>query len=312
MANPESSRAATAIIVLGATASGKSDLALNLAGRFDGEIVNYDSVQLYRYMDIGTAKTPVAERCGIPHHLIDILNPDEVFTAGEYQRRARRALAEIAAQGRIPVVVGGTGFYLRALLQGLFAGPPRDEGLRARLMRRKPGSLHRLLTRFDPAGAANIHPNDTQKLVRALEVRLLTQAPITSLYQHQRLPLEGFDLIKIGLDPPREQLTSRIHERCERMFKLGLLDEVRRILSLGFPRDSKALESIGYREALLCIEGRLSIEEAIAATQIATRQYAKRQRTWFRREPGTLWLQGFGNQRETYESAERLVASTKK
>ena len=147
----ENPQAAAAIVVLGPTASGKSDLALDLAAHFDGEIVNCDSVQLYRYMEIGTAKTPVAERRGIPHHLIDILNPDEVFTAGEYQRAATSPLlAKIAARGRTPIVVGGTGFYLRALLLGLFAGPPRDQDLRARLMRRKPGSLHRLLTRFEP------------------------------------------------------------------------------------------------------------------------------------------------------------------
>ena len=175
-----------AIVVVGPTGSGKSDLALSLAESVNGEIVNCDSVQLYRYMDIGTAKVPTDQRRGIPHHLIDVLNPDEVFTAGEYERIGRATMRDIATRRRVPVIVGGTGFYLRALLQGLFEGPSRNDTLRARLASRKPGSLHRLLTRFDPGAAARIHANDTNKLIRALEVRILTRQPITSLYDHNR------------------------------------------------------------------------------------------------------------------------------
>lgn len=297
------------VVVAGSTGSGKSDLALALAEFLDGEIVNCDSVQLYRYLDIGTAKTPLAERRGIPHHLIDILDPDQVFTAGDYQRAGRRALLEIASRGKVPIVAGGSGFYLRALIDGLFEGPQRDQELRSRLSLRKPGSLHRLLGRFDPAAASRIHPNDINKLIRALEVRLLSNAPITSLYQHNRCPLEGFDIVKIVLDPPREELAARINERCESMFRAGLVEETRSILSMGFPRDSKALESIGYRESLLYLKGQIGLEEALTLTQAATRQYAKRQRTWFRREPGALRISALGNQQETVDTAKRLVVS---
>lgn len=283
------------IVVAGPTGAGKSDLALELASRCRGEIVNCDSVQLYRYMDIGSAKTPAAERRGIPHHLIDVLEPDAVFTAGDYARAARRALVQIAERGRVPIVVGGTGFYLRALLSGLSEAPPRDQGLRERLQRRRPGSLHRLLSRFDPAAAGRIHPNDVNKLIRALEVSLLTRRPSSEFFcERPSQPLEGFRVFRVGLDPAREALADRINLRCERMFEAGLIDEVRHILSLGYPPTSKALFSIGYREAILHLERKISFAEALAQTQAATRQYAKRQRTWFRREPEMFWIRGFG------------------
>ncbi len=300
---------APAIVVAGPTGSGKSDLALDLAEWLGGEIINCDSVQLYRYLNIGTAKTPLIDRRGIPHHLIDILTPDQVFTAGDYERAGRAALREIASRGRIPIIVGGTGFYLRALLYGLFEGPPRNPEIRARLSRRKPGSLHRLLTRWDPEAATRIHAHDTNKLIRALEVRLITRAPITSMYDLNRSPLDGFEVLQIGLDPPREELTERINTRCIRMFEGGLIDEVRSILAMGFGADAKALESIGYRESLLHVHGEINLDEAIKLTQAATRQYAKRQRTWFRRETGITWLYDFGNQLQTVENAKRLVTS---
>jgi tRNA dimethylallyltransferase len=297
---------------VGPTGSGKSDLALALAESAGGEIVNCDSVQLYRYMDIGTAKTPVEQRRGIRHHLIDILDPDQIFTAGDYMRQGRAVLRDIASRGRLPIVTGGTGFYLRALLDGLFEGPPRNDDLRARLIRRKPGSLNRLLRRFDPQAAQRIHANDTQKLVRALEVCLTARAPITSLQRHSRVALDGFSVVKIGLDPPRELLTQKIHDRCRNMFDKGLVEETQAILTLGFPPESKALESIGYREALLYLDGKLTLDEAIARTQIATRQYAKRQRTWFRREPGIHWIPNFGNQDQTIQQAKRHLDNQKK
>lgn len=290
------------IAVVGPTGSGKSDLALDIAGRFGGEIVNFDSVQLYRYMDIGSAKTPPEERRGIPHHLIDTLDPDEHFTAGDYARVARATAHEIASRGRVPVFVGGTGFYLRAFLHGLFQGPARDVALRERLASRKPGSLHRLLDRFDPAAAARIHPNDSNKLIRALEVCIVARRPMTELFLEQASsPLEGFRVWIIGLEPDRAVLAGRIGERSARMFERGLVDEVRRILAMGFDPRSKALQSIGYREAISVLEERLSFREAVEGTSTATRQYAKRQRTWFRRERGVVWFPGFGDQREVIQ-----------
>ncbi len=294
------------VVVAGPTGSGKSDLAIALAETFQGEIVNCDSLQLYRYLNIGTAKTPVADRRGVAHHLFDIVNPDEVFTAGDYSRLARTAVKEIAARGKLPIVTGGTGFYLRALLDGLFPGPGRNDDLRSRLARR-PGSLHKLLHRFDSTAASRIHANDTNKLIRALEVCLLARRPISSLHAQGREPLKGFRILKIGLDPPRAALVDRLNHRCTKMFETGLADEVREVLALGYPPTAKAFESIGYREALLYIGGGFTAHEAIAATQIATRQYAKRQRTWFRREPDMLWLEGFGNIGKTIESANGLV-----
>ncbi len=282
-------------VVAGSTASGKSDLALEIAGRFSGEIVNCDSVQLCRYLDVGTAKTPESERRGIPHHLIDILEPWQHFTAGDYARAARPVLVEIASRGKVPVIVGGTGFYLRALLEGLSEGPGRDPGLRERLAARKPGSPHRLLSRFDPAAARRIHPNDSNKVIRALEVCLLTRQPMTKLFEANPIrKLEGFRVLKVGLEPDRDALAKRIDLRCRAMFESGLLQEVSNVLAMGCPRDAKALQSIGYREAVLCLDGSLSPQAALDQTIIATRQYAKRQRTWFRREPDLFRIPGFG------------------
>ncbi|HYP14292.1 MAG TPA: tRNA (adenosine(37)-N6)-dimethylallyltransferase MiaA [Bryobacteraceae bacterium] len=296
-----------ALAVLGPTGSGKSDLGLELASRFDGEVVNCDSVQLYRYLNIGTAKVPEAERQGIPHHLIDMIDPDELFTAGDYIRLARPVLRDIANRGRIPVIVGGTGFYYRALWMGLFQGPARNEKLRTRLESRGSIALHRLLNRLDPDAAKRIHANDRQKLIRALEVCVSTHQPITSLHGHGRDALEGFRVLALGLDPPADLLSSRIDIRCARMFEAGLVKEVEGILNMGFDPGSKALESIGYRQALLHLQSGLSLIEAVRLTQISTRQYAKRQRTWFRREQGLHSLRGFGNLKETVEEAKRLA-----
>lgn len=298
------------VAVLGPTCAGKSRLALEIARRMGGEIVNCDSLQLYRGMDIGTAKTPPQERAGVPHHLFDVLEPHEVSSAGAYAREARRALAEIRARGAVAVLAGGTGFYLRALLEGLAEAPPRDEALRARLIRRerkRPRSLHRLLRRFDPATAASIHPNDVQKTVRALEICLAARRPASQIFAAGRDPLRGWRVLKLGLNPPRPQLASRIRERTRRMFEQGLLEEVQGLLEQGVPPDAKALESIGYKEALECIRGRISAVEAVERTVTATRQYAKRQMTWFRREPAVIWLPGFGDDPSTAAAALRRV-----
>lgn len=299
------------VAIVGPTGSGKSELAIRLAQRFSGEIVNCDSLQLYRYMDIGTAKVPPAERRGIPHHLLDLLDPHQVFTAGEYARAARPLLEEIRGRGRLPIVAGGTGFYLRALLDGLFPGPQRNPRLRARLERREtrhPGWLHRLLERRDPGSAARIHAADVQKLVRAVEVLLLTRRPLSAWFAEGRDRLAGFRVLKLGLNPPRPALYARLNARCERMFASGLVEEVRRILELGFPPASKSLEAHGYRQAVQLLAGELDAKQALDLAQRNTRRYAKRQWTWFSRDPEVVWLEGFGEDEAVQQAAGNLFA----
>jgi tRNA dimethylallyltransferase len=258
-----------------------------MAEKLDGEIVNCDSLQIYKGFDIGTAKIPLAERRGIPHHLIDVLEPQNVFTAGEFSRQARQIVAEITSRGKVPIVAGGTGFYLRALLDGLSPLPPRSEQLRRRLQDRP---LHKLLQRLDPPAAARIHPNDAPKLTRALEVRILTGRPSQA---HQPPdPLQGYSIRKIGIFPPRHELYARLDRRSAWMFQNGLIQEVETLLSQGIPPDAKPFESLGYRQALAVIQGKLDLESAIADTQQSTRNYAKRQITWFRHEPGIeVWTE---------------------
>jgi tRNA dimethylallyltransferase len=281
-------------------------LALRVAEEFGGEVVNCDSLQIYRYFDIGTAKLAPAEMRGIPHHLIDVLDPDQVFTAGEYARLGRAELAAISSRGRLPVVAGGTGFYLRALFEGLFRGPARDAALRERLTareRRRPGSLHRLLMRFDAAAAARIHPNDVPKVMRALEVCVLARRPVTEMFREGRDQLEGYRTLKLGLAPDRDRLYRRLDERCRRMFESGLEEEVQRILDKGFPPDVKPFESHGYRQAIQMLRGELNAKEALFYAQRNTRNYAKRQMTWFRKEPDMEWLKGFGDESHIQDEA---------
>jgi tRNA dimethylallyltransferase len=294
------------VAVAGPTGAGKSELALRVAEQFGGEVVNCDSLQIYRYFDIGTAKLAPAEMRGIPHHLIDVLDPDQVFTAGEYARLGRAALAAISSRGRLPVVAGGTGFYLRALFEGLFRGPARDAALRERLTareRRRPGSLHRLLMRFDAAAAARIHPNDVPKVMRALEVCVLARRPVTEMFREGRDQLEGYRTLKLGLAPDRDRLYRRLDERCRRMFESGLAEEVQRILDKGFPPDVKPFESHGYRQAIQMLRGELNAKEALFYAQRNTRNYAKRQMTWFRKEPDMEWLKGFGEESHIQDEA---------
>jgi tRNA dimethylallyltransferase len=300
------------VAVVGPTGSGKSELALRIAEQFSGEIVNCDSLQVYRCFDLGTAKLPLAERRGIPHHLIDIADPDRIFTAGEFARLARETIDGIRARGRLPILAGGTGFYLRALLDGLFEGPERDQFLRDRLAARearRPGSLHRLLRRFDPATAARIHPNDVPKVTRALEVRLLTLRPASELFRQGRSALAGYRALKLGLLPGRAALYQRLDARCQRMFDRGLVEEVRRILALGFPETCKPFESHGYRQSLQLLRGELTPEEAVFHAQRNTRRYAKRQITWFRRESDLVWLHGFGAEEPIAARALELTAA---
>ena len=300
------------IVVIGPTGSGKSALGLRIAGHFNGEVVNCDSLQIYRSFNIGSAKLAPAERRGIPHHLIDVIDPTALFTAGDYARLGRIALSEIAGRGRIPVMVGGTGFYLRALLEGLFPGPRRDQHTREALSgreRRRPGSLHRILERLDPAAANRIHANDVKKTIRALEVRLIENKPISEFFAKGRDGLTGFASLKIGLNPPRQQLYERLDARAKRMFDQGLLEEVHDLLGRGIPATAKPFESLGYRQALQVLQGRLTREDAMASTQLETRRYAKRQMTWFRREKDVHWFTGFGDDVAVQDDALRFLLS---
>ena len=297
------------VVILGPTGSGKTALSLSLAERLGGEVVNCDSVALYREIEIGTAKPTAAERARIPHHLFDVASLDETVTAGDYARRARPLLAEIAARGKLPIVVGGTGLYLRALLEGLFPGPPRSEGLRRELRElaaeEGSGSLHTMLQRLDPAAAARIHANDAPKLIRALEVSMKSEQPMSELWQRGREPLIGFRVLRLGLDPERNALYARINERAKRMFDSGLVEETRALLAK-YP-DARPLQSLGYKQAGQLLRGESDRKLAVWATQQAHRNYAKRQMTWFRREPEVQWLKGFGDMAQIQSDAIDLV-----
>ena len=297
------------VILLGPTGSGKTALSLALAERFGGEIVSCDSVAVYRGMELGTAKPTKEERERVPHHLIDVADPDEVFTAGEYSRRARVALREIAARGRLPIVTGGTGLYLRALTEGLFAGPARREDLRARLRwsaeRHGNAWLHRVLRRLDAATAEPIHANDTAKVIRAIEVCVAARKPMSEVMG--RDPLRGFRLLRIGLNPPRGQLYDRLNQRCAAMFAAGLVEETRGLVGKYGP--VKALDSLGYRQAFGVLDRTMSEQDGIEAAQQGHRNYAKRQMTWFRREPEVRWIEGFGDEAGTASAAAELVDS---
>jgi tRNA dimethylallyltransferase len=286
-------------VIVGPTASGKSPLGVWLAGRLGGEVVSCDSTQVYRGFDIGTAKPTQAERRTVPHHLIDVLEPNEVFTAGDYRRRAVSVLADLKQRERLPVLVVGTGLYLRGLLEGLAEAPLRSEEMRARLVaraeRRKPGYLHRLLKRMDPEAAARIAPQDSPKIIRAIEVCALAGKPLTEVHRAGRQRLEGFRPVKIGLLPERNALYERIERRTAEMVDRGLLEEVRALVGKGIPASAKPFSFIGYKEMRAHIEGHLDLPRAIAAIQQATRRYAKRQLTWFRKEQDVRWFEGFGD-----------------
>ena len=299
------------IAVAGPTGSGKSELALRLAERFGGEVLNCDSLQIYRRFNIGTAKLPEAERRGIPHHMLDIADPEEVFTAGDFARTGREVLREIAGRGHLPIVTGGTGFYLRALIEGLAPGPQRDEALRIRLgerEQRRPGSIHRILRRLDPATAARMHARDVPKVMRALEICLSERRSATEVFSAGRDALQGFKVLKLGLFPPREALYARLETRMKAMFDAGLIEETAAILKSGCASTCKPFESIGYKQALQSIQGELSPKDALFYATRATRQYAKRQMTWFRQEPGLEPVAGFGDDPAVVARVEARVA----
>jgi tRNA dimethylallyltransferase len=296
------------VVILGPTGAGKSALALRMSEEFSGEIVNCDSLQLYRGFHLGTAKTPESERRGIPHHLLDVLDPTDGYSAGEYARVARTIIQEISLRGRLPVVVGGTGFYLRALLHGLPVLPESDKKTRERLMEREQkrnGSMRRLLSRLDPVSARRIHPHDTQRLMRAVEIRLLSGQ--TSPPALETEPLTGYRVLKIGLDPDRALLYKHLDERTRQMFAAGLVQEVEMLLQHGCSGQEKPFESLGYRQALEFIRGETSLERAVYLTQMETRHYAKRQWTWFRRDPEIHWVSGFGDALPAIEQCSQML-----
>ncbi len=297
------------VAVVGPTGSGKSALALALAERFGGEILNCDSVAIYREFNIGSAKPSGTERARVPHHLLDVVGPEHYMTAGEYARRAREVLEQIRERGRMPFVVGGTGLYLRALLEGLFPGPERSEELRQRLRarQRQRGAewLHRVLKRLDPQAAANIHAHDTPKVIRAIEVCLAARERMSELWKKGRDPLHGFRILRVGLNPERNVLYTRINERARRMFDSGLIEETK-ALAAKYPQ-AWALSSTGYKQVTQYLRGEIDLKLAIWAAQQAHRNYAKRQMTWFRREPDVHWLSGFGDEQSVQKEAAQLV-----
>jgi tRNA dimethylallyltransferase len=301
------------IIILGPTASGKSQLAIELAREFGGEILSCDSVQVYKYLNIGSAKSSESEQRGIPHHLVDLLEPDEPFTAGDYLRLGRQTLQEIRSRSRLPFVVGGTGLYLRALLEGLFQGPGRSEELRQRLndlaARRGDHYLHRVLKRVDPVLAGKIAVNDRHKMIRALEVFFLTSKPLSSHFETGRDSLEGFEVLKIGLNPPRALLYGQIEKRVDQMFTEGLVEEVQSILARGFAPTLKPFASLGYFQVARFLNGEISLAEATALTKQDTRRYAKRQLTWFRGEKECVWYDSFGSDPHLQARARGAVAT---
>ena len=297
------------VVILGPTASGKTALSLALAEQFGGEIVNCDSVAMFREFDIGTAKPSVSERARVPHHLFDCIDPTQDVTAGKYASQARQVLAEIKVRKGPPIVVGGTGLYLRALLEGLFAGPERSEEVRERLRQRASqlGSqhLHRILSRLDRTTAHKIHPNDAPKLIRAIEVCLASRQRMSELWQQGRDPLVGFRILRLGLNPERAALYERINRRARCMFDDGLAEETARLIAK-YGQAAQPLGSLGYKQAGELLRGESTREQAIESAQQAHRNYAKRQMTWFRREPEVRWLHGFGD-----ESAIQTAAAVR-
>jgi tRNA dimethylallyltransferase len=292
--------------VLGPTATGKSALALSIAERFDGEIVNCDSTAVYRGFDIGTDKVPLAERRGIPHHLIDIADPTAEYTAAQYGRDAAAAIRGILERGRLPIVTGGTGFYFRALTRGLFPGPGRDAVWRARLdaaaLRRGVERLHKVLRRVDPASAERIQSRDQKRIVRALEVFFLTGRPLTDHFAETQSPLPDVDILPIGLTLPAARIAERVARRVDEQFDRGLLDEIRGLLARGVPETARPFGGLVYRQAIEHLHGRRDEPATRALIVQENRRYAKRQLIWFRKEPNLTWFEGPGESAATIAS----------
>ena len=309
----ESTTETPVIAIVGPTASGKSTLGIEVALQLNGEIINCDSVQVYKEIHIATAKVPFEERKGVPHHLIDFVSPDVNYTAGEWAREAARKIEEIESRGRFPLLVGGTGFYLRALRQPFFVSPPTDESLRRRLnqIRERHGiqHLHRLLTRIDADAARQFYPRDWPRVQRAIEVHLQTGQSIVDQKLHRPKPHESSRRLRIlALNPPRAELYKRINERTEAHFKAGLVEEVQGLLERGFSPASNALGAHGYRRVVEYLQGLRDLDSAIEQTKLDVRHYAKRQLTWFRHEAGVEWFHGFGEENRTLRSILEFLA----
>jgi tRNA dimethylallyltransferase len=292
-------RGPSVIAIVGPTASGKSTLGIEVALRLGGEIINCDSVQVYQGIQIATAKVPFDERRGVPHHLIDFVSPEINYTAGDWAREAVNKIVEIEQRGRVPILVGGTGFYLRALRNPLFPSPETDETIRERLnsIRKNNGAkhLHRLLTRLDPESARELFPRDWPRVQRAIEVRLQTGARLSQQKVIRPQPAQSAQRMRlIVLDPPRAELYQRINERTEKHFSAGLVQEVESLLKQGVQPNANALGAHGYRRVVEFLQGKRDLPSAIEQTKLDVRHYAKRQLTWFRREPGAQWFESFG------------------
>lgn len=300
--------------IVGPTASGKSTLGINIALEIDGEIINCDSVQVYQEIEIATAKVPLDERHGIPHHLIDFVSPHVNYTAVEWAREAAQKIEEIESRGRVPLLVGGTGFYLRALRQPLFVSPPTDESLRRRLnqIRERHGAehLHKLLQRIDPLAAEQLYPRDWPRVQRAIEVYMQTGRSIVDQQPARPEPPESSRRLRIfALNPPRDELYKRIDERTEAHFRAGLVEEVRDLLDRGYAPNSNALGAHGYRRVVEYLNGLRDLESSVEQTKLDVRHYAKRQLTWFRHEADVEWFDGFGEENRVLQSVLESIAA---
>ncbi len=300
------------VAVLGQTASGKSALALALAERYGGEIINCDSTAVYRGFDIGTDKVPIEARQGIPHHLIDIADPSEVYTAADFARDVAATMRDIHARGRLPILVGGTGLYYRALTRGLFPGPAANSALRARLDRiadrRGVERLHRLLGRVDATSAARIMPRDRKRLVRALEVYITTRRPLSDHFSDTQSLIPDVDVVAVALQLPRELTAERVARRVEEQFTRGIVDEVLGLLASGVPEQARPFGGLVYRQVIEMLRGVRGEAETRALIVQENRRYARRQLIWFRKEPNLVWFDGPGERLETLQRVEAVLA----
>ncbi len=301
------------LAILGPTASGKSALGIAVARRFAGEVVACDSTAVYRGFDIGTDKVPAAEQGGVPHHLVDVVDPEEAYSAARYARDAEVVIRQVTARGRLPVLVGGTGLYYRALTRGLFPGPGRDPTLRARLARvsarRGVDRLHAWLARVDPPSAQRIQPRDEKRIVRALEVYCLTGRPLTEHFARTRPPLADYAVVAVGLRLPPEVTADRVARRVDAQFDRGIVAEVRGLLARDVPETAHPFSGLVYRQVLEMLHG---VRDEAATRELIVREnrrYARRQLIWFRKEPNLQWIHGAGERPEAREAVERILTS---